>query len=100
MIIVKIERWPDDVDPSDPSAPRNHIEIAKAVIRNDHTGSPEAGNYTVELYDPPAYNPWAGERVELRVEDFPRRRLGAWHLLARVLRQFETVRPEAAVAED
>ena len=92
MIIVKIERWPDDVDPNDP-APRSRIEIAKAVIRNDHTGSPELGNYDVELYDPPAYNPWAGVTVDLRVEDFPRRTLGAWHLIARALRQFEELRP-------
>lgn len=96
MIIVKIERWPDDVDPNDPTAPRNHIEIAKAVIRNDHTGNAEVGNYTVDLYDPPAYNPWAGVNVEIRVEDFPRRTLGAWHLLARALRKFEELRPEGS----
>lgn len=98
MIIVKIERWPDDVDPNDPS-PRSRIEIAKAVIRNDHTGTPELGNYTVELYDPPAYNPWAGVNVDLRVENFPRRTLGAWHLIARALRQFEEVRPEEEAAD-
>lgn len=93
MIIVKIERWPDHVDPNDPSAPRNHIEIAKAIIRNDHSGTAEFGNYDVELYDPPAYNPWAGNNIELRVERYPRRNLGAWHLLARVLRQFEEQYP-------
>jgi hypothetical protein len=93
VIIVKIERWPDGVDPNDPAAARSRIEIAKAVIRNDHTGSPDHGNYDVQLYDPPAYNPWAGVNVDLRVENFPRRTLGAWHLIARALRQFEEQRP-------
>ncbi len=86
MIIVKIERWPDHADPDDPrERSRPHTDIARAVIRNDKTGSFEEGNYSVELYDPPAYNPWAGATLRTEVRDFPRRERGAWDLLYRAL---------------
>lgn len=87
MIIVKIERWPDNVDPDDPAAARvRRTDIARAVIRNDHSGTPGLGNYEASLYDPPAYNPWAGRILTTRVQGFPRRELGAWDLVFRVLR--------------
>lgn len=88
MIIVKIERWPDQVDPDDPhEKSRPHTDIARAVLRNDRSGSYEVGNYSVELYDPPAYNPWAGVTRSTEVRDFPRRELGAWDLIYRALEQ-------------
>lgn len=97
MIIVKIERWPDDADPADPgSAQVRRTDIARAVIRNDHSGSHDLGNYDVQLYDPPAYNPWAGTTLSTRVEGFPRRALGAWDLLYRVLRDLVAERNEPA----
>jgi hypothetical protein len=97
VIVVKIERWPDDVDPDDPGAARvRRTDIARAVIRNDHTGTPEHGNYDVRLYDPPAYNPWAGRTVTTRLEGFPRRELGAWDLVYRVLRELVGGRNEEA----
>lgn len=99
MIIVKIERWPDDVDPDDPESARvRRTDIARAVIRNDHTGSPDLGNYDARLYDPPAYNPWAGRTLTTRVERFPRRELGAWDLVYRVLRDLVAERNEPASA--
>ncbi len=86
MIIVKIERWPDQVDPDDPHEKQTpYTDIARAVIRNDHSGTHETGSYHVELYDPPAYNPWAGVVLETEVHDFPRRELGAWDLVYRAL---------------
>ena len=111
MIIVKIERWPDDVDPDDPEAERvRRTDIARAVIRNDHTGTNALGSYDVRLYDPPAYNPWAGRTLTTRVERFPRRDLGAWDLVFRALRDLiaerneegppqEPVRPWSASAD-
>lgn len=101
MIIVKIERWPDDVDPDDPESARvRRTDIARAVIRNDHTGTPELGSYEARLYDPPAYNPWAGTTLTARVAEFPRRRLGAWDLVYRVLRDLVADRNEPADAQE
>lgn len=101
MIIVKIERWPDDVDPDDPESARvRRTDIARAVIRNDHRGSPELGSYEARLYDPPAYNPWAGTTLTTRVTDFPRRQLGAWDLVYRVLRDLVAERNEPAAAQE
>lgn len=98
MIIVKIERWPDDADPDAPGAERGHrTDIARAVIRNDHLGSHERGSYEVRIYDPPAYNPWAGRTLATRIEDFPRRELGAWDLVYRALRDLVGHRNDAAV---
>ena len=95
MIIVKIERWPDDVDPDDPGSARaRRTDIARAVIRNDHTGTHDLGNYEARLYDPPAYNPWAGTTVSTRIEGFPRRQLGAWDLIYRVLHELVGTRSE------
>ncbi len=86
MIIVRIERWPDDADLDDPrEQARPHTNIARAVLRNDHLGTDERGNYDIELYDPPPYNPWGGETRTGRVEDFPRKELGAWDLIYRAL---------------
>lgn len=100
MIIVKIERWPDNVDPDDPAAARvRRTDIARAVIRNDHSGSPELGNYEVSLYDPPAYNPWAGRTLTTRVEGFARRELGAWDLVFRALRDLVGERDGAEAQE-
>jgi len=88
VIIVKIERWSDDADLDDPrEQARAHTNIARAVIRNDHTGSDELGNYEVELYDPPPYNPWSGETLRAKVDSFPRKELGAWDLVYRALEQ-------------
>jgi len=101
MIIVKIERWPDDVDPDDPESERvRRTDIARAVIRNDHTGSQSLGSYEVRLYDPPAYNPWAGQTLTTRVEDFPRRELGAWDLVYRVLRDLVAKRNDPGRAQE
>lgn len=88
MIIVKIERWPDDADLDDPrELARSHTNIARAVLRNDHLGSEDLPNYDVELYDPPPYNPWSGETRHGRVESFPRKERGAWDLIYRALVQ-------------
>ena len=86
MIIVKIERWPDHLDPDDPrERVRPHTDIARAVIRNDQSGTTDVGNYDIELYDPPPYNPWAGVTLRGEVREFPRRELGAWDLLYQAL---------------
>ncbi len=57
------------------------------MLRNDHLGTDELGNYDVELYDPPPYNPWSGETLRGRVEGFPRKERGAWDLIYRALAQ-------------
>jgi hypothetical protein len=90
MIIVRIERWPDDVNPDDPHLDYNKkVDIARAVIRNDHSGVEDAENYVVTLYDPPAYNPWAGKTRETRIEGFQRRVDGAWDLVHEALHTLE-----------
>jgi|GEM_PF-1072052 hypothetical protein len=82
MIIVRVERWPDDADPDDLQRERRrHTDIARAVIRNDHSGSTESGNYDVTVYDPPPYNPWGGVNHRTRVQGFPRQELGVWDLI-------------------
>jgi hypothetical protein len=85
MIIVRIERWPDDTNPNDEAQRHRRTDIAQAVIRNDHSGSRETGSYEISLYDPPPYNPWGGTHRSGTVEDFPRRDLGVWDLLYRGL---------------
>jgi len=86
LIVVKIEQWPDGSDIEDPrERMRPHTDIAWAVMDNDKTGTEEAGNYDVRLYDPPPYNPWAGAVVKGKITGFPRKRLGAWDLLYEAL---------------
>jgi hypothetical protein len=93
VIIVRIERWPDDVNPDDPHLDYHRkVDIARAVIRNDHSGVEGSENYVVELYDPPAYNPWAGRTRDTRIEGFPRRDLGAWDLVHQALHTLEESR--------
>ncbi|HUZ21048.1 MAG TPA: hypothetical protein VMU75_10815 [Acidimicrobiales bacterium] len=82
MIIVRVERWPDDADPDDLQRERRrHTDIARAVIRNDHSGSTDSGNYDVTVYDPPPYNPWGGVNHRTRIQSFPRQELGVWDLI-------------------
>jgi len=82
---VRIERWPDDADPNDERQRHRRTDIAQAIMRNDHSGSRELGNYEIGLYDPPPYNPWSGTHRSGTVEGFPRRDLGVWDLLYRAL---------------
>lgn len=63
--------------------------LAVGEIINDATGAPTVGNYEVRLYDA------AGRRWRHGVfQGFPRRRLLAWDLLYRRLRQFVGSRNE------
>lgn len=57
--------------------------LARALIANDGTGDEQTGNYTFNLSKRgKPYDVWRAGRIE----GFPRKRLGPWDLLYRVLR--------------
>lgn len=74
MLVVRIELWPY----GDSSRART---LAVGTITNTGTGSPTVGNYRVNLRDA-AGRPWRNGSVE----GFPRKRLLAWDLLYRALK--------------
>ena len=54
-----------------------------AVIANDGSGTKDRGNYRFSLSRKGSARPWK----EGRISGFPRKRLGTWHLLYRVLKE-------------
>jgi hypothetical protein len=85
VIVVRVERWPDGVDHTDPVHAKRSTVLAHAEIVNDGTGTRELGNYDVSLYDPVPYYALQGETLHGEVKDFPRRKLGVWDLVHRAL---------------
>jgi hypothetical protein len=74
MLVVKIELWPF----GDPTRAKT---LATGMIANTGAGTPTRGDYRVLLRDA-AGRPWKSGTVE----SFPRKRLLAWDLLFRALR--------------
>jgi len=74
MLVVKIELWPF-------GNPARAKTLATGMIANAGTGTLARGNYRVLLRDA-AGRPWKNGTVE----GFPRKRLLAWDLLFRALR--------------
>lgn len=74
MLVVRIEIWPH----GDQSRRKT---LATGKIANTGTGTLTRGNYRVTLLDA-AGRPWRAGSVE----NFPRKRLLAWDLLYRALK--------------
>jgi len=75
VIVIKIEMWPGGDE-------KKAFPLASGIIFNDATGTPESGNYVGELRDK------SGRRWrKVCVQAFPRRRLMAWDLLYRILKE-------------
>lgn len=85
VIVVRVERWPDGVDPNDPANARRATLLATSEIRNDGTGDRELGNYEVTVYDPAPYYALRGATLHGEIRGFPRRQLGVWDLVHRAL---------------
>jgi hypothetical protein len=85
VIVVRVERWPDGVDHTDPANAKRSTVLARAEIRNDGTGDRELGNYEVTVYDPAPYYALRGGTLSGEVRGFPRRKLGVWDLVHRAL---------------
>lgn len=73
MLVIRIELWPH-------GDMARRKTIATGTIANTGTGTTTRGNYRVQLRDALG-RPWKRGIVE----DFPRKRLLAWDLLARAL---------------
>lgn len=85
VIVVRVERWPDGIDHTDPANAKRSTVLAHAEIQNDGSGDRELGNYEVTLFDPAPYYALRGATLHGRVNDFPRRRLGVWDLVYKAL---------------
>src|ERR1700722_2105062 len=85
VIVVRLERWPEGIDHTDPANAKRSTVLAHAEIHNDGTGDRELGNYEVAVYDPAPYYSLRGATLHGEVRDFPRRRLGVWDLVYRAL---------------
>lgn len=77
MLVIKIELWPAGGDA------RRVVSKGYATIVNDGSGTLTAGNYKVAISQVDGDRPWK----EGQVKGFPRKRLGAWDLLYRALRE-------------
>lgn len=77
MLVVKIELH---------SARTGEVkELHRAYLYNDGSGGPLSGNYVAEFLRRRSIDRNSKVRTS-RVKSFPRKRLNAWHLLARALR--------------
>ena len=76
MIVVKIEMWPKGYE-----SRKRLLHTIK--IRNDATGGPTAGNYIASVTKRGSDAIYA----TVPVTGFPRKRLGAYDLLYRVLQR-------------
>ncbi|HVB06094.1 MAG TPA: hypothetical protein VNF07_07625 [Acidimicrobiales bacterium] len=85
VIVVKVERWPDGVDHTDPANAKRSTVLAHAEIKNDGSGDRESGNYEVTVFDPAPYYALRGDTLHGEVRAFPRRQLGVWDLVHRAL---------------
>jgi hypothetical protein len=74
VLVVKIELWPGGCE-------ARKKTLATGTITNTATGSPTQGNYFVDLRDK-AGRPWR----HTTLLGFPRKRLLAWDLLYRALK--------------
>lgn len=75
MIVVTIELWP--------GGDRSRKELlGAATIANDGSGTPTVGNYRYALGKRKGVGTWK----EGEIKGFPRKRLGGYDLLLRVLR--------------
>jgi len=74
MLVVKIELWPH--------GDRSQAQVlATGAVVNTGEGTPTRGEYRVTLFDK-AQRVWKTGKVK----DFPRKRLLAWDLLYRALK--------------
>lgn len=76
MLVIKIELWPG-------GDARRATSLGYASIVNDTFGTLAEGNYRIAISQRDGKRPWK----EGWVKGFPRKRLGAWDLLYRALRE-------------
>lgn len=74
MLVVTIELWPRGFE-------TNKQTIGKMYIANDGTGTLTQGNYDAIIKKRGTNTTWKIGRIE----GFPRKRLGPWYLLYRLL---------------
>jgi hypothetical protein len=80
MLVIRIEEWPY----GDESRKK---DLGVAHIANDVSGTLSSGNYWFKLFKSPEYAKSPGIWKKGNVYNFPRKRLGPWDLLYRVLKE-------------
>lgn len=78
MLRITIELWPHGTQDKS-----RHILLGKMDLYNDGTGDVTTGNYAGRVFAKGSDHHIVRKGV---IENFPRTRLNAWHLLARMLK--------------